>query len=56
LNSKWHLWTSLIKSGLRIIGCGLAIAFSIHISIILLALFLGIAEVLGIIEELGDKR
>lgn len=53
MNSKGHLFISLAKSSIRIIGCTIAIVMS---SIPILAISLGIAEILGITEELVDKR
>lgn len=53
MNSKWHFVVSNIKSTVRIIGCIIAILTK---SIGLFATFFLIAEVLGILEELGDKR
>ena len=44
-----HFYVSLIKSGLRLIGCLVAAYTG---SVVLLALFLGAAEILGIAEEL----
>ena len=46
---KGHFYVSLIKSGLRLIGCLVAAYTS---SVVLLALFLGAAEILGVAEEL----
>jgi len=46
---KGHFYVSLIKSGLRLIGCLVAAYTG---SVVLLALFLGAAEILGIAEEL----
>jgi len=46
---KGHFYVSLIKSGLRLAGC-LVTAYTG--SIIALALFFAIAELLGIAEEL----
>ena len=53
MNSKWHLWISIIKSIVRVMTCILAFKFN---SIKLLAFGFLFAEVLGILEELGDKR
>ena len=44
-----HFYVSLIKSGLRLIGCLVAVYTG---SIVLLALALAAAEILGIAEEL----
>lgn len=53
MNSKWHLIISDIKSVVRIAGCIGAIVTK---SIVVLSVFLLIAEILGILEEVGDKR
>lgn len=52
MNSKWHLYTSLVKSAIRIIGCIFGLAGNMWVFILLILL----AEVLGIVEEMGDKR
>lgn len=53
MNSKAHFIVSLIKSGIRIIGCCLAIC---HNSLLIFASAFLLAEVLGIFEEIFDKR
>lgn len=53
MNSKWHFIVSNIKSLCRIIGC-VATVFTGKLEV--LAIWLLIAEVLGILEEVGDKR
>lgn len=53
MNSKWHLYISFAKSLIRIAGCLLAIIYK---QWDILAYGLLIAELLGILEELGDKR
>lgn len=53
MNSKGHLYTSLAKSFIRVIGCVLVIAVK---SVAFLAFFFLLAEVLGIVEELLDGR
>jgi hypothetical protein len=53
MKSKGHLWTSLIKSLIRIGGCLLALQYN-NLSIALV--FLAGAEILGIVEELVDLR
>lgn len=53
MNSKGYLFISLAKSGIRIIGGCLSVAYS---SINLLAISIVLAEGLGILEELVDKR
>ena len=47
--SKKHFYISLVKSGLRLAGCLIAAYTG---SVVVLAFFLGFAEVLGIAEEL----
>ena len=44
----WHKYTSYIKSTIRLVTCGVAFATG---SIAILALGLGIAELVGIAEE-----
>ena len=53
MNSKGHLYISLVKSAIRIIGC---MGTLLTGDIILLAGSFGFAELLGIMEELADKR
>lgn len=53
MNSKGHLYISLIKSFIRIVAAISAIRFN---SLSLLALGFIVAECLGILEELFDKR
>jgi hypothetical protein len=53
MNSKWHLFISFIKSLIRIVGIGVSLIYS---QWSFLAIGLGVAEVLGILEEIGDKR
>lgn len=52
MNDFGHFIISLIKSILRIIGCILAVIYSIKLGFLLF----GIAEILGIAEEIVDKR
>lgn len=53
MNSKGHLVISLIKSGIRIVGSLVAInTKSVHP---IAACFL-LAEILGVLEEIVDKR
>jgi hypothetical protein len=47
--SKKHFYLSLVKSAVRLIGCLAAAGTG---SVVLLALFLAIAEFIGIWEEL----
>lgn len=51
MKDKGHFYISLVKSLVRIVGCILFFA-----NIALLPIMFGIAEVLGIFEELADKR
>ena len=44
----WHTRASYIKSGIRLIGCAGAVFTG---SIVVLALFLAAAEIVGIAEE-----
>ena len=53
INSKWHLYTSIAKSLIRLAGCYLAIA---NRDIVGLGIALGAAELFGILEEVGDER
>lgn len=52
MNSKWHLYISLIKSMMRIIGC----VFGLNGSLKGISLMFLIAEGLGVLEEVGDER
>ena len=54
MKSKWHAYISFAKSGIRIIGCLVAL-FASH-SIMDIAIAFLLAELLGIAEEIGDKR
>lgn len=53
MNSKGHLFISLAKSSVRILGCILGVMYG---SFIPLAVCFGLAEVGGIAEELVDRR
>ena len=53
MNSKFHLIISYIKSIIRIVACGLALSQS---SWCVAVVGLIVAEVLGLVEEIGDKR
>lgn len=53
MNSKGHLLTSLLKSCIRIISCIIAYKYS---ALNVLALGFLLAEIVGIAEELVDKR
>ena len=48
---KMHYYISLVKSGVRIAGCVVAILFQ---SITILAISFLVAEILGILEEVID--
>ena len=52
MNDVGHFWISITKSIFRIAGCIFGINGNINTFIILLLL----AEVLGILEEVVDKR
>lgn len=47
--SRKHFYISLIKSGLRLVGCLIA---AYTASVVALAFFFALAEILGILEEL----
>ena len=53
MNSKWHLYVSIFKSFIRMFGCVLALVCN---SWAVLAVFLLVAEMLGVLEELKDER
>lgn len=53
MNSKWHFYISISKSFIRIMGCLFSIQYN---SLIILACCLGLAELLGILEEIKDER
>lgn len=46
--NTWHKYASYIKSTIRIATCGLAFAFG---SVAIVAIGLGVAELVGIAEE-----
>lgn len=56
MNSKSHLYISLIKSIIRMIGCGWAMLFSQTLPIYILGGALIVAETLGVLEEIFDDR
>lgn len=56
MNSKWHLISSILKSILRIAGCIYVFLNPTSNGIKVLAVLFALAEILGILEELGDKR
>lgn len=51
MNSKGHLYLSLIKSAIRILAC-----IGAYVNIIVLPIGFGVAEILGIAEEIFDER
>ena len=53
MNSKGHLYVSLAKSAIRIIS---AIVTYFTGDVMVLAWGFGCAEILGVVEELADKR
>ena len=53
MKDKGHFYISLIKSTIRIAGCALALA---GVNPLVLPATLLFAELLGILEELFDKR
>jgi hypothetical protein len=53
MNSKWHLYISIVKSVIRILACVVSVIAG---KFEYLAIGLGIAEGLGILEELKDNR
>lgn len=53
MGDKGHFLISIAKSALRILGCILAFKQN---SVEQLAIWFGLAEVLGILEEVADKR
>ena len=60
MNSKGHLYCSIVKSILRIGGCVASVLIlatdNLELSISVLAGTLAFAECLGIFEELLDRR
>ena len=53
MNSKGHLYLSLVKSALRYLACGLGWTYN---SVSIMAVGFMCAESLGILEELVDNR
>jgi hypothetical protein len=53
MNSLGHLLASFLKSALRIAGCITSLCFR---SFVYIAVFFTVAELLGIVEEIVDKR
>lgn len=53
MNSKGHLYISLLKSGIRLLGVGCFLGLG---SITAFVILIGVAELLGVVEELVDKR
>lgn len=59
MKDKGHFWCSIIKSAIRILACGLAVEVAYIDSVgavVFLATGLGLAELVGILEEFLDKR
>lgn len=53
MNSKGHLFISLVKSAIRIVGGIIALSKK---SVVPLAIGVIVAEIGGVLEELVDKR
>jgi len=53
VNSRGHFWVSTAKSVIRLFGVALTLVTK---SVVVLAVAFGVAELLGIVEELVDKR
>lgn len=53
MNSKGHLFISLAKSAIRVIGCVITL---VNHSVVPLAVGIIVAEVGGVLEELVDER
>ena len=53
MNSKWHFYVSTAKSLIRMMGC---VWLMLTGNMIAFALAFMVAELLGIIEEVGDER
>lgn len=59
MNSKAHFFISLAKSILRIVGCCIAAATvgsDLKVAVSVIAASFALAEGLGIVEEIFDKR
>lgn len=56
MNSKGHLICSLLKSLLRILGTISVIVRADNVSLLILGWTFFLAEILGIVEEVVDKR
>ena len=54
MRDKGHFYISIMKSGLRILACGLIAENAIGITTF--AILFIIAELLGVAEEVYDKR
>ena len=52
MKNKGHFVVSMIKSGLRIAACGVALCHNIPLWAVYLCLGLILAEILGVLEEL----
>lgn len=53
MNSKWRLYISSVKSAIRIMACMLSLVLQ---SVTVLATGMLVAEILGVLEEVGDMR
>lgn len=54
MNSKGHLYISILKSLVRIVGCAISIVSTHNVKPIAISFLF--AEMLGIAEELVDNR
>jgi len=52
-DGRGHFWISMIKSILRIVGC---LSYFINKDLLFFVILFALAEGLGIIEEIVDKR
>ena len=53
VKDRGHFWVSTGKSAIRLVGVVVTLATK---SVFVLALAFGVAEILGVVEELVDKR
>lgn len=56
MNSKGHLYISLMKSFLRILACFLLVFANVNQPFFAFAVLFGVAEIGGVLEEVFDKR
>jgi hypothetical protein len=56
MNSKWHFYVSLVKSLIRIAACIIPICIGLDKGIYVFLVGFAVAELLGIAEEIFDKR